>query len=177
MINSLEFGQPLGLIATVYERSLSSTVELRAEAAEAYPRSTERIAAFGERETKALEQSLYASKIVSYARGFALLAEASRSRDWALDLRLIARIWRNGCIIARPSSATSPQPMRRIAPYPTYCWHPSSSRRSRRLRPTGCVLSPAPSSMSARYRPSPLRSATSSLTSRRLPANMVQAQR
>ena len=43
VINSLEYGEPLGLIATaVYERSLSSTVELRAEASEAYPRSTER---------------------------------------------------------------------------------------------------------------------------------------
>ena len=179
VINSLEFGQPLGLIATaVYERSLSSTVELRAEAAEAYPRSTERVASFGERETKALEQSLYASKIVSYAQGFALLAEASRSRDWALDLASIARIWRNGCIIrsaflgdiAAAYEADSALPNLLLAPF---FQQEIKEAKADWLRTVASALEhecsvPAFSAALNYFL---------SLTSRRLPANMVQAQR
>ena len=179
MINSLEFGQPLGLIATaVYERSLSSTVELRAEAAEAYPRSTERVASFGERETKALEQSLYASKIVSYAQGFALLAEASRSRDWALDLASIARICRNGCIIrsaflgdiAAAYEADSALPNLLLAPF---FQQEIKEAKADWLRTVASALEhecsvPAFSAALNYFL---------SLTSRRLPANMVQAQR
>jgi 6-phosphogluconate dehydrogenase len=46
-----------------------------------------------------LEAALYASKIVSYAQGFAQMAAASREEGWDLDLGAMARIWRGGCII------------------------------------------------------------------------------
>lgn len=45
------------------------------------------------------EQALYASKVVSYAQGFAMLRLASTEYDWGLDLAAIARVWRAGCII------------------------------------------------------------------------------
>src|SRR5690606_26788251 len=45
------------------------------------------------------EQALLAGKIVSYAQGFAVMAEASREHGWELPLATIARIWRAGCII------------------------------------------------------------------------------
>lgn len=44
-------------------------------------------------------QALYASKIVSYAQGFMLIAEASRHFDWKLNFGAIALMWRGGCII------------------------------------------------------------------------------
>lgn len=44
-------------------------------------------------------QALYASKICSYAQGFALLKQASAEYGWGLDLATVARIWRGGCII------------------------------------------------------------------------------
>ncbi len=44
-------------------------------------------------------QALYASKIVAYAQGLALLQAASDAQAWALDLGAIARLWRGGCII------------------------------------------------------------------------------
>ncbi|MGZ7278118.1 hypothetical protein ACXWOP_09255, partial [Streptococcus pyogenes] len=46
-----------------------------------------------------MHDSLYASKLVSYAQGFQLLTEASAAKGWNLDLAAIARIWRGGCII------------------------------------------------------------------------------
>jgi 6-phosphogluconate dehydrogenase len=42
---------------------------------------------------------MYASKICSYAQGFALMREASSEYNWDLDLGTIALGWRGGCII------------------------------------------------------------------------------
>ena len=47
----------------------------------------------------ALHDALYASKICSYAQGFALMAAAAKQHGWALDFGRIAKIWRAGCII------------------------------------------------------------------------------
>ena len=48
---------------------------------------------------KAIHDALYASKICSYAQGFALMAAAAKEYNWNLDLGEIAMIWRGGCII------------------------------------------------------------------------------
>lgn len=48
---------------------------------------------------KDIYSALYASKLVSYAQGFAVLQKASESFGWDLDLASIARMWRGGCII------------------------------------------------------------------------------
>jgi 6-phosphogluconate dehydrogenase len=48
---------------------------------------------------EALEDALYASKIVSYAQGFMQLRAASDHYGWDLDLGRIASLWREGCII------------------------------------------------------------------------------
>jgi 6-phosphogluconate dehydrogenase len=48
---------------------------------------------------EAIRQALYASKICSYAQGFALMREAGREYGWELDFGEIAKIWRGGCII------------------------------------------------------------------------------
>ncbi len=98
VINSLEYGSPLNLIASaVYERSLSSYKELRVKASEVFPKK-----AVSEKVNftiNDLADSLYASKLVSYAQGFALMQKASNERAWGLDLASIARMWREGCII------------------------------------------------------------------------------
>ncbi len=46
-----------------------------------------------------LEPALYAAKLLAYAQGFKLLAEAARTYGWRLSFREIARIWQGGCII------------------------------------------------------------------------------
>ncbi len=48
---------------------------------------------------EAVRQALYASKIVSYAQGFDMLAAGSAEYGWDLDLGTVATIWRGGCII------------------------------------------------------------------------------
>lgn len=47
----------------------------------------------------AIHDAMYASKICSYAQGFALMREASSEYNWDLDLGTIALGWRGGCII------------------------------------------------------------------------------
>jgi len=48
---------------------------------------------------KAIHDALYASKICSYAQGFALMSAAAKEYNWDLDFGRIAMIWRGGCII------------------------------------------------------------------------------
>ncbi len=55
----------------------------------------------GERESfiGPLKHALYAGMIITYAQGMALLSQASRTYNYQLNLELVARIWRGGCII------------------------------------------------------------------------------
>lgn len=55
----------------------------------------------GERDEfiEAIRQALYASKICSYAQGFAMMREASKEWGWDLNLGEISLMWRGGCII------------------------------------------------------------------------------
>lgn len=46
-----------------------------------------------------LEKALYASKIISYAQGFALLRSAAEEYGWSFNYGDIALMWRGGCII------------------------------------------------------------------------------
>jgi 6-phosphogluconate dehydrogenase len=46
-----------------------------------------------------LAQAYEAARIINYHQGFALLEEASRQYKWNLNLSEIARIWTNGCIL------------------------------------------------------------------------------
>ncbi len=48
---------------------------------------------------EAIRQALFASKICSYAQGFAMMREASKEYGWDLKFGEIALMWRGGCII------------------------------------------------------------------------------
>lgn len=97
VINAMELGVPLNLIATaVFERSLSFSKDLRVNAASVFKRSHGKYAT---PEPQEVYDALYASKLVSYAQGFDMLKRASDEFGWKMDLSSIAKIWRNGCII------------------------------------------------------------------------------
>ena len=83
VINAMELGMPLGLIATaVFERSLSAQKELRESAAKHFAcRRTEVVYNKSEM-VEDIYSALYASKLVSYAQGFAVLQRASDSFGW-----------------------------------------------------------------------------------------------
>nr|CDP96546.1 Bm13964, isoform b [Brugia malayi] len=90
-IVALNYGIPLTLIGeAVFARCLSSLKDDRLAAAKVLP---------GPNPDKAVIQALYASKIISYAQGFMLLAEANRVFKWNLNFGSIALMWRGGCII------------------------------------------------------------------------------
>lgn len=108
VINAMELGMPLGLIATaVFERSLSAQKELRSVAARQFQCQHSQIVGTSKEQSvynkkeliQQIHAALYASKLVSYAQGFAVLQRASDSFGWNLNLASIARLWRGGCII------------------------------------------------------------------------------
>src|SRR6266480_1085467 len=96
--DALDLGVPVsGIAEAVFARSLSGHADLR-RAARGLPgpRTTPAEAAeFADQ----IEQALYASKLVSYAQGWHMMAVGSQEYDWNLDLGQIAVIWRGGCII------------------------------------------------------------------------------
>jgi 6-phosphogluconate dehydrogenase len=97
--NALELGVPLtGITEAVFARSLSALKAQREAAADRLagpsPSSDDT-----ESLTDDLEHALYASKIVSYAQGFAQMAAAADAEGWNVDLGAMATIWRGGCII------------------------------------------------------------------------------
>ena len=96
--DALELGVPLtGITEAVFARSLSALKEQRVHAAEILAGPT--AARTDDSLTGDLESALYASKIVSYAQGFAQMAAASEAEGWGIDLGSMATIWRGGCII------------------------------------------------------------------------------
>ncbi|MBN2243507.1 MAG: decarboxylating NADP(+)-dependent phosphogluconate dehydrogenase [Acidobacteria bacterium] len=97
---ALDLGIPLTLISeAVYARCLSAVKQERVEAAGVLPAPAGKFTGDRNALLQDLEQALYASKIVSYAQGFALLREAAKEYQWGLDYGAIAMLWRGGCII------------------------------------------------------------------------------
>lgn len=95
--SAMDMGIPLNLIAVaVFERSLSARKDLRTEASKMYHLLAD---PFSTPDLKEIHDSLYASKLISYAQGFDLMHQASIEYDWNLNLSSVAKIWRNGCII------------------------------------------------------------------------------
>lgn len=100
---ALTLGTPVsGIAEAVFARALSSHRETRDAVQAAYGTATgselgvpDDVPAFVE----AVRQALYASKIVSYAQGFDMLAAGALLHEWDLDMGTIATIWRGGCII------------------------------------------------------------------------------
>lgn len=88
------------ITAAVDARTLSSLKDERVKAAKAYSSlSWKKSEKAGKELVEKLMLALYASKICSYAQGFALMSAVSKSQNYGLNLSEIARIWKGGCII------------------------------------------------------------------------------
>ena len=99
-VTALDLGVPLTLISeAVYGRCLSALKDERAAASKVL--AGPGIAYAGERAVFVddLEKALYASKLVSYAQGFALMRAAAGEYGWELKYGSVALLWRGGCII------------------------------------------------------------------------------
>ena len=83
----------------VFSRCISARKDERLEASEIFP---EQKAAFcGDKKEfcEEIRRALYASKICAYAQGFSLMKAASEYYGWSLSYGEIAMIFRGGCII------------------------------------------------------------------------------
>lgn len=99
--SALDLGVPLSIITeSVFARFLSAMKEERVAASKKLHGPA--AAGFdGDRQEfiEAVRQALYASKIASYAQGFAQMRSASEAYGWDLNYGSIAMIFRGGCII------------------------------------------------------------------------------
>ena len=176
---ALDYGIPLSLISeSVFARCLSARRNERLAASRLlagpedlrYPDREEFLAD--------LEKALFMAKIISYAQGFSLLQAASADHGWDLPLSDIAGIWRGGCIIRsafldRIAEAFSRDPrLENLLFDPSFLEVTRAGQPSlRRLIAQAAIAGiPLPSHGSALNYYDGLRN-------RRLPANLLQAQR
>lgn len=97
---AMDLEVPIPTIDTaVAMRDLSKYKDLRVQIAEQYRHDIKPFDGDREAVLAELEQAFYFSMAVTYAQGMHLLAKASVTYSYDLDLAGIARIWRGGCII------------------------------------------------------------------------------
>ncbi len=178
--SSLDEAVPVTLVGeAVYARMLSALVDERADASRRFVDPVDPAPFAGDGAIDDLEDALYASKIVSYAQGFMLLEAAGRSRKWNLDMGTIAGLWRAGCVIRSRFLSDITAAYRRTG-------RPSASlllddyfateitaavpgwRRTVAAAAIAGIPTPAYATALAFY---------DAYRSRRLPANLIQAQR
>jgi len=98
--NALDIGVPVPTInAALQGRIISSLKEERVYAATQLPAVQQKYEGDPTELINAVENALYASKVTSYAQGLAMLRMASQEYQYDLNIRDIAKIWREGCII------------------------------------------------------------------------------
>jgi 6-phosphogluconate dehydrogenase len=97
-IEAQDLGAPIPVIeAAVMARNVSARRAERAAGEALYGPAPQPLPAGPTLED--LENALIAGKILCYAQGFAMMTAAGQQFGWALDLPVIARVWRAGCII------------------------------------------------------------------------------
>ena len=97
---SMDLGVHTSVITSaVFARFISARRSERIHAKNLLPVNTTKIDVNREEFIEKVRLALYLSKIVSYAQGFVLLAEAAKHYNWNLDFKSISKIFRGGCII------------------------------------------------------------------------------
>ena len=100
VMSSLDQGQPLTLIGeAVFARFLSTIKEERVKAADIYQKEVKEYKGDKKQFIESIKKALYASKIMSYAQGYSLMRAAAKEYNWNLNYGGIALMWRGGCII------------------------------------------------------------------------------
>lgn len=176
---SLDLGVPLTIITeAVYARYLSAQKTERVAAAQILTGPAQKPSVDREQFLSQLEQALYAAKICAYAQGFALLREAARVYAWDLDFGRIALLWRGGCIIRAQFLNKINEAYHRNSKLANLLLDPyfsrtidaaqESWRKVATTAVTGGIPVPAMSAALGYY---------DSYRQRRLPANLLQAQR
>ena len=99
-VAALDLGIPLTLIGeAVFARCLSAVKDERVEASKILSGPEPKFEGDQKAFLDDLKNALYASKMVSYAQGYALMSAAAEEYGWNLNYGGIALMWRGGCII------------------------------------------------------------------------------
>jgi 6-phosphogluconate dehydrogenase len=99
-ISALDLGIPLTLIGeAVFSRCLSAIKEERVTASKVLSGPKPEFTGDKKVFLKDLHDAVFASKIISYAQGYALMEAAAKEYGWNLNYGEIALMWRGGCII------------------------------------------------------------------------------
>jgi 6-phosphogluconate dehydrogenase len=99
-VAALDLGIPLTLIGeAVFSRCLSAVKNERIQASKILHGPSAEFVGDKTRFISDIKDALYASKIVSYAQGYALMKAAAEEYKWKLNYGGIALMWRGGCII------------------------------------------------------------------------------
>lgn len=124
-----------------------------------------------------LEAAMIAGKIISYAQGFGIIADAARQNAWDISPARVARVWRGGCIIRsamleQMAAAFDENPARNLMHAPYF---------AQLLRRNVPKLRKVVAAMTLAGCPAPAMSAALSCfemsRSRQSTANIIQAQR
>jgi 6-phosphogluconate dehydrogenase len=96
-----DLGVPLTLIAeAVFARCLSAQKDERVAASRVLEGPAPPTPTIDQKSTiDAIEHALYASKIISYAQGYALMDAMGSESNWEINKGGVALMWRGGCII------------------------------------------------------------------------------
>lgn len=178
-VAALDEGVPLTLICeAVFSRGLSAMKEERVAAAHVFDRTIPAFTGDKDEFVEAIRQALYASKIISYAQGYALLHTAAKTYQWDLDHGAIALMWRGGCIIRSAFLGKIRDAYTEDPALPNLLLAPYFKETIQRLLPAWRTVV---ASAAACGVPVPAMSAALSYfdgyTTERLPANLLQAQR
>lgn len=176
-LTALELGIPLPLITeSVFARSMSSFKGLRRKASGTFRSATE-----GKQErigAAELREALLGGQLVAFAEGFWLLKAANEEFGWDIPFREVAQTWSGGCIIRsallQPIAASfreNPElshlllapPFMEILDTVQSGW-----RSAARFGMEAGIPVPATTAALSHY---------DSLRTKRLPANLIQAQR
>lgn len=99
-VAALDLGIPLTLIGeAVFSRCLSAVKNERVNASKILHGPKPSFTGDKTKFINDIKDALYASKIVSYAQGYALMKAAADEYKWKLNYGGIALMWRGGCII------------------------------------------------------------------------------
>ena len=97
---ALDLGVPAPtIVEAVFARCVSALKDERVAASKVLKGPSARFSGDRDEFVRAIHDALYASKICSYAQGFALMKAAGAEYGWDLKFGEIAMIWRGGCII------------------------------------------------------------------------------
>ena len=84
---------------SVFSRCLSAQKDERVEAEKLLTGPSEKFKGDPKTFVEDVEMALYASKIISYAQGYALMNAMAKDSSWQINNGAVALMWRGGCII------------------------------------------------------------------------------